>query len=75
MCVASQEAARRLAFPDNGRVATKRMLRAPMADAWQAYAAEEAAGGWKGLSSPAVTAALGGVLARLSKAAPAKAKL
>ena len=73
----SQEATRRLAFPDGGRIATKRMLRAPHADAWQAYAAEEAAGGWAGLSSKAVTAALGAVLARLSKGsgAPAAAKL
>jgi 3,2-trans-enoyl-CoA isomerase len=71
MAAAHAEAARRLAFPDIGRVATKRALRSPMADAWQSYVDEEAAGGWKGLSSPAVTTALGGVLARLSKAAGA----
>ena len=75
MPAAVAEARRRLAFPDIGRIATKRMLRGPMSDAWLAYAAEEAAGGWKGLSSPAVTAALGGVLARLSKAAGPAAKL
>jgi len=69
MATAVAEARRRLAFPDSGRVETKRMLRGPMSDAWLAYAAEEAAGGWKALSSPAATAALGAVLARLSKAA------
>lgn len=58
----------RLAFPDPGRIATKRELRGGMAAAWDAYTAEEAAGGWAGLSSPATTAALGAVLARLSKA-------
>jgi hypothetical protein len=72
----AQEAKRRLAFPDPGRQATKRMLRGPMADAWQAYVDEEAAGGWAGLSSPSTTAALGAVLARLSKpTGAAKAKL
>jgi len=60
---------RRLAFPDVGRVATKLALRGQFADTWNGYAAEEAEGGWTGLSSPAVMAALGGVLARLSKAA------
>ena len=72
MSAARAEGRRRLAFPDPGRVGTKRMLRGPMADAWAAYAAEEAALGWQGLSSPSTTAALGAVLARLSKAAPAK---
>ena len=71
MAAATQEAKRRLAFPDGGRVATKRMLRGPMAEAWAAYGTEEAARGWEGLSSPATTAALGRVLASLSKAAPA----
>jgi len=50
------ELRRRLAFPDAGRVATKRGLRAPLADAWAAFTAEEAEGGWKGLSSPTVGA-------------------
>ena len=68
MAAATAEARRRLAFPDNGRVVTKRALRGPMADAWAAYAAEEAARGWEGLASPATTEALAGVLARLSKA-------
>ena len=64
-----QEMARRLAFPDVGRVATKLALRGPLADAWHGYTAEEAEKGWVGLSSPPVVAALGGVLARLSKGA------
>lgn len=63
---------RRLAFPDAGRVATKRALRAPLADAWHAYTAEEAAGGWAGLSKPETVAALGKVLAQLSGKPTAK---
>jgi 3,2-trans-enoyl-CoA isomerase len=71
LAAAQAELARRLAFPDSGRVATKRALRAPMAEAWHAYTEEEAQGGWVGLSQPRVVQALAGVMARLSKAQPA----
>lgn len=64
---ARAELARRLAVgPDSGRAATKRALRQEFAADWDAYTAEEARLGWAGLNEPAVVAALGGVLARLS---------
>ena len=64
---AGKEIRRRLAFPDPGRVAVKKELRGAMADEWYAYWSREAEGGWAGLSSPSTVAALGGVLAGLSK--------
>jgi Delta3-Delta2-enoyl-CoA isomerase len=45
---------------------TKRLLREDFAKEWQEYAAPEAESAWGMLSSPAVVAALGGVLRRLA---------
>mmetsp|Transcript_7468 Transcript_7468/g.11741 ORF Transcript_7468/g.11741 Transcript_7468/m.11741 type:complete len:270 (+) Transcript_7468:84-893(+) len=61
-----------LTLPDEARGATKVNMRGEFSAEWEAYAEEEAVSGWAMLSTPAVMATLGGVIARLSKG---KAKL
>ncbi|KFM23958.1 Enoyl-CoA delta isomerase 1, mitochondrial [Auxenochlorella protothecoides] len=55
-----------LSAPDVGRAATKRMLREEYSAQWSAYCQTEWEYGWESLDSPAVTEALGKVMARLS---------
>lgn len=57
---------------DGARGATKANLRGGFSDEWERYVDEEAAAGWAMLSTPEVEAALGGVIARLSKGTKAK---
>lgn len=75
LSVACAQARARLAFPDAGRKETKRMLRSEFAEAWQAFAEEEAKQGWRGISTPEITRALGQVLERLKDGKPSKSKL
>lgn len=56
-----------LKLPDGARGVTKKNMREAFSAEWEGYIAEEAAGGWAMLTTPEVEAALGGVIARLSK--------
>jgi len=55
-----------LKFPDEGRIATKSVLRGPFGDRWKAGIPTEAAKVWESCSDPKTVAALGKVLERLS---------
>merc|ERR1719387_98519 len=57
--------------PDHGRVATKAVLRQPLAERWSAGAQDEAAQVWATISDPATVAMLKVVMERLAGAKPA----
>ncbi|MCX6105909.1 MAG: enoyl-CoA hydratase-related protein, partial [Proteobacteria bacterium] len=56
-----------ISVPMPARQQTKKQLRASFAKDWEGFCHKEAEGAWQMLSSPAVVAALGQVLQRLSK--------
>lgn len=60
-----------LALPDWGRQITKERLHGEFGRAWEEQAEAEAVEAWAMLETPAVTKALGGVLARLQGKAKA----
>ena len=60
-----------LALPDWGRQITKERLHGDFGRAWEEQAEAEAVEAWAMLETPAVTKALGGVLARLQGKAKA----
>lgn len=60
--------------PDAGRIITKQSLRGELAKKWQDYCEEEARGAWAMLSTPAVSGALGQVMAKLSGGAAGASK-
>jgi hypothetical protein len=60
-----------LALPDWGRQITKERLHGDFGRAWEEQAEAEAAEAWAMLETPAVTKALGGVIARLQGKAKA----
>eukprot|EP00208_Stichococcus_sp_RCC1054_P003301 CAMPEP_0206141370 /NCGR_PEP_ID=MMETSP1473-20131121/12685_1 /ASSEMBLY_ACC=CAM_ASM_001109 /TAXON_ID=1461547 /ORGANISM="Stichococcus sp, Strain RCC1054" /LENGTH=267 /DNA_ID=CAMNT_0053535911 /DNA_START=273 /DNA_END=1076 /DNA_ORIENTATION=+ len=63
-------------LPDFGRHVTKERLHGDFARAWEAQAEKEAAEAWGMLASPAITKAIGGVIANLQKRSkPASSKL
>jgi len=72
LTVAEAEVRARLKLPDAGRQRTKLCIRSDFAKRWQDQAVQEATDGFISLCSPQATAALEGVLQRLSGGAAKK---